>query len=74
VLSAITVAFAIGATIPLLIFALAGPRIAERVQGFRAQQRGVRIVAGLLVIGLLSRSRSTSATSSSAPSSTTPPA
>jgi cytochrome c biogenesis protein CcdA/thiol-disulfide isomerase/thioredoxin len=49
---ALTVAFAVGAAIPLLIFALAGRGIAERVQAFRDRQRGVRIGAGLLVIGL----------------------
>jgi cytochrome c biogenesis protein CcdA/thiol-disulfide isomerase/thioredoxin len=49
---ALTVAFAIGAAIPLLIFALAGRGVAERVRAFRDRQRGVRIVAGLVVIGL----------------------
>src|ERR1700761_4893333 len=49
---ALTVAFAIGTAIPLLFFALAGRRVAERVRAFRDRQRGVRIVAGLLVIGL----------------------
>ena len=49
---ALTVAFAVGAAIPLLIFALAGRGIAQRVQAFRDRQRGVRIGAGLLVIGL----------------------
>jgi cytochrome c biogenesis protein CcdA/thiol-disulfide isomerase/thioredoxin len=49
---ALTVAFAVGAAIPLLIFALAGRGVAERVRAFRDRQRGVRIVAGLVVIGL----------------------
>jgi cytochrome c biogenesis protein CcdA/thiol-disulfide isomerase/thioredoxin len=49
---ALTVAFAIGTAIPLLFFALAGRRVAERVRAFRDRQRGVRIVAGLVVIGL----------------------
>jgi cytochrome c biogenesis protein CcdA/thiol-disulfide isomerase/thioredoxin len=49
---ALTVAFAIGAAIPLLIFALAGRGVAERVRAFRDRQRGVRIAAGLVVIGL----------------------
>jgi cytochrome c biogenesis protein CcdA/thiol-disulfide isomerase/thioredoxin len=49
---ALTVAFAIGAAIPLLIFALAGRGVAERVRAFRDRQRGVRIAAGVVVIGL----------------------
>jgi cytochrome c biogenesis protein CcdA/thiol-disulfide isomerase/thioredoxin len=48
----LTVAFAIGAAIPLLIFALAGRGVAERVRAFRDRQRGVRVVAGLVVIAL----------------------
>ena len=43
---ALTVAFAIGTAIPLLVFALAGRGVAERVRAFRDRQRGVRIVAG----------------------------
>jgi cytochrome c biogenesis protein CcdA/thiol-disulfide isomerase/thioredoxin len=49
---ALTVAFAIGAAIPLLIFALAGRGVAERIRAFRDRQRGVRIVAGVVVIAL----------------------
>ncbi|MGX7678999.1 cytochrome c biogenesis protein DipZ [Jatrophihabitans sp. DSM 45814] len=49
---ALTVAFAVGAAIPLLIFALAGQHVADRVRAFRDRQRGVRIVAGLIVIAL----------------------
>jgi cytochrome c biogenesis protein CcdA/thiol-disulfide isomerase/thioredoxin len=48
----LTVCFAIGTAIPLLGFALAGRGVAERVRAFRTRQRGVRIVAGLVVIGL----------------------
>jgi cytochrome c biogenesis protein CcdA/thiol-disulfide isomerase/thioredoxin len=48
----LTVAFAIGAAIPLLIFALAGRGIAERVGAFRERQRAVRVFAGFVVIGL----------------------
>jgi cytochrome c biogenesis protein CcdA/thiol-disulfide isomerase/thioredoxin len=48
----LTTAFAVGAAIPLLIFALAGRGVAERVRAFRDRQRGVRIVAGLIVIVL----------------------
>jgi cytochrome c biogenesis protein CcdA/thiol-disulfide isomerase/thioredoxin len=49
---ALTVAFAIGAAIPLLAFALAGRRVAERVRAFRDRQKGVRIAAGVVVIAL----------------------
>jgi cytochrome c biogenesis protein CcdA/thiol-disulfide isomerase/thioredoxin len=48
----LTVAFAVGAAIPLLAFALAGRRVAERVRAFRDRQHRVRVVAGLVVIGL----------------------
>jgi cytochrome c biogenesis protein CcdA/thiol-disulfide isomerase/thioredoxin len=48
----LTVAFAIGTSIPLLIFALAGRRVAERVRAFRQHQRGIRVLAGVVVIGL----------------------
>ncbi|MCK9894497.1 cytochrome c biogenesis protein CcdA [Frankia sp. AgB32] len=48
----LTVAFAVGASVPLMIFALAGQRVAERVQSFRRRQRGVQIVAGVVLIGL----------------------
>jgi cytochrome c biogenesis protein CcdA/thiol-disulfide isomerase/thioredoxin len=49
---ALTIAFAIGTAIPLLAFALAGRGVAERVRAFRTRQRGVRIVAGAVLIGL----------------------
>jgi cytochrome c biogenesis protein CcdA/thiol-disulfide isomerase/thioredoxin len=48
----LTVAFAVGTAIPLLIFALAGRGVAERVKAFRLHQRGIRIVAGAVVLGL----------------------
>jgi len=48
----LTVAFAVGTAIPLLAFALAGRGVAERVRAFRARQRGVRIAAGAILIGL----------------------
>ena len=47
-----TFAFAIGVAIPLLIFALAGRRIAERISAFRRHQRGIRITAGIVMIAL----------------------
>ena len=36
----LTLAFAVGTAIPLLVFALAGRRIAERLRAFRDRQRG----------------------------------
>lgn len=49
---ALTVAFAAGTAIPLLFFAMAGNRVAERVKAFRTRQRQVRVAAGVVVIGL----------------------
>ncbi|AWW43316.1 cytochrome c biogenesis protein CcdA [Streptomyces cadmiisoli] len=49
---ALAVAFAVGTAIPLLFFALAGRRIAERVRAFRKRQRRVRFVAGLTFVVL----------------------
>lgn len=49
---ALTVSFAVGAAIPLLIFALAGRRVAERVKSFRRHQRGIRITGGVVMIAL----------------------
>ena len=46
----LTIAFAIGTAIPLLIFALAGRRLAERLRTFRRHQRGIRVAAGVVVI------------------------
>ncbi|HEY0227304.1 MAG TPA: cytochrome c biogenesis protein DipZ [Mycobacterium sp.] len=46
----LTGAFAVGAALPLLFFALAGQRVAERVKAFRRRQREIRIVAGLVTI------------------------
>ncbi len=47
-----TAAFAVGVAIPLLIFALAGRRLAERIGGFRRHQRGIRITAGVVMLVL----------------------
>jgi cytochrome c biogenesis protein CcdA/thiol-disulfide isomerase/thioredoxin len=49
---ALTVAFAVGTAIPLLVFALAGWRITDRIRAFRSRQRGIRIVAGAVVVAL----------------------
>jgi cytochrome c biogenesis protein CcdA/thiol-disulfide isomerase/thioredoxin len=48
----LTLTFAAGTAIPLLMFALAGRRLAERLRAFRRHQRGIRIGAGALVIAL----------------------
>jgi cytochrome c biogenesis protein CcdA/thiol-disulfide isomerase/thioredoxin len=48
----LTVTFALGAAIPLLIFALAGRRVGERVKSFRKHQRGIRVAGGVVMIAL----------------------
>ena len=48
----LTLSFAIGAATPLLIFALAGRRVAERVKTFRKHQKTIRIVGGVVMIAL----------------------
>jgi cytochrome c biogenesis protein CcdA/thiol-disulfide isomerase/thioredoxin len=47
---ALTLSFAVGAALPLLFFALAGRRVAERVAAFRNRQRQIRIAAGVVTI------------------------
>ena len=47
---ALTLSFAVGAALPLLVFALAGQRVAQRVGAFRRRQRQVRIVGGVVMI------------------------
>ncbi len=49
---ALTLAFAVGTAVPLLVFALAGRGVAERVRAFRRHQRAVRFAAGVVVIAL----------------------
>ncbi|MER5768612.1 cytochrome c biogenesis protein DipZ [Streptomyces sp. NPDC001985] len=49
---ALTLSFAVGTAVPLLIFALAGRRVTERVTAFRTRARGLRIAAGTLMIAL----------------------
>lgn len=46
----LTAAFAVGAALPLLFFALAGQRISQRVSAFRRRQREIRIGAGIVTI------------------------
>jgi cytochrome c biogenesis protein CcdA/thiol-disulfide isomerase/thioredoxin len=48
----LTIAFAAGTAIPLLFFALAGRRVAERVRAFRRRQRTVRVVGGIVMVAL----------------------
>ncbi|GLY43438.1 protein DipZ [Amycolatopsis sp. NBRC 101858] len=47
---ALTVSFAIGATVPLLVFALAGAKISERVKFFRKNNGKVRAIGGVLML------------------------
>lgn len=47
---ALTVSFAVGAALPLLLFALAGRRIAERVQAFQRHTTAIRTGGGTVVI------------------------
>ncbi len=47
---ALTVSFAIGAALPLLFFALAGQRVAERVGAFRRHQRRIRVIGGIVML------------------------
>ncbi|RNE63616.1 cytochrome c biogenesis protein DipZ [Cryobacterium tepidiphilum] len=48
----LTLSFAIGAAVPLLVFALAGRRVAERVKSFRKRQKAIRITGGIVMIAL----------------------
>ncbi len=48
----LTVTFAIGAALPLLIFALAGSRVAQRVKAFRKRQALIRVIGGVVMIAL----------------------
>lgn len=49
---ALTLSFALGVSVPLLFFALAGRRVAERLKSFRRRQRSIRVVGGALMIAL----------------------
>ncbi|WP_020385199.1 cytochrome c biogenesis protein CcdA [Kribbella catacumbae] len=46
----LTVTFAMGAALPLLIFASAGSRISQRVKAYRNHQKGFRIGGGIVMI------------------------
>jgi cytochrome c biogenesis protein CcdA/thiol-disulfide isomerase/thioredoxin len=46
----LTVTFAVGTAVPLLFFALAGQRVANRINAFRRRQRAIRVAAGFVTI------------------------
>ncbi len=48
----LTVAFAVGAALPLLVFAAAGEQAAQRISAFRRRQRTFRTVGGVVMIAL----------------------
>lgn len=48
----LTVSFAVGVAIPLLVFALAGRGLVERIRAFRSRERAIRITAGAAMIAL----------------------
>jgi cytochrome c biogenesis protein CcdA/thiol-disulfide isomerase/thioredoxin len=48
----LTATFAVGTALPLLVFALAGRRVAQRVTAFRRRQRAIQIVGGITMIVL----------------------
>jgi cytochrome c biogenesis protein CcdA/thiol-disulfide isomerase/thioredoxin len=48
----LTVSFAVGVSVPLLAFALAGRGLVERIRAFRSHERGLRITAGIAMIVL----------------------
>ncbi|MFT4108944.1 cytochrome c biogenesis protein CcdA [Propionicimonas sp.] len=48
----LTVSFAVGCAIPLLVFALAGREVVARVRAFQRHQRVVRVASGIVMIVL----------------------
>ena len=46
----LTLAFAVGATLPLLVFALAGKRVSERVRAFQTRAGLVRKIGGAVMV------------------------
>ncbi|OKL51930.1 cytochrome c biogenesis protein CcdA [Buchananella hordeovulneris] len=48
----LAVSFALGNAIPLLIFALAGRKVVERLNQFRDRQRAIRMAAGVTMVAL----------------------
>ncbi|MCU4671731.1 cytochrome c biogenesis protein DipZ [Microbacterium fluvii] len=49
---ALTASFAVGVAVPLLVFALAGRGLVERIRSFRSKERGIRIAAGIAMLAL----------------------
>lgn len=49
---ALTASFAVGTSIPLLAFALAGRRVAERIKAFRSRQAVIRVIGGVTMLAL----------------------
>jgi cytochrome c biogenesis protein CcdA/thiol-disulfide isomerase/thioredoxin len=48
----LTVDFALGAAVPLLVFALAGQRVAERVSAFRSRAALARQIGGVVLLAM----------------------
>lgn len=48
----LTVSFAVGAALPLAVFAAAGESMARRLAAYRSRQRTFRMVGGIVLIGL----------------------
>ncbi len=48
----LTASFAVGVAVPLLVFALAGRGLVERIRAFRTRERGLRIAAGVAMLAL----------------------
>jgi len=48
----LTATFAVGAALPLLVFALAGRGVSERVYAFRRRQRAIQIAGGITMVVL----------------------
>lgn len=48
----LTGTFALGNALPLLAFALAGRRVAERVAAFRRRQRAIQVAGGIMMVVL----------------------
>ena len=45
---ALTVSFAVGTALPLLLFAVGGQRVTQRVKAFQHRQRQIRVAAGVV--------------------------